>query len=158
MVVLLSCPRVTGAESVLPRLYEYNPRFLEEEFASKSGIIELDVFTVFGKRFSSSSSLERALERDLRKGISGTKQSRFEIVPDDGDSIFTVPDGMRIVPIRSPGSNIDLKIMDVFFIDLPGGGVLKAQFKSGLSMHLNKHTKIILRPSRKKLISIRVDW
>jgi hypothetical protein len=65
----------------------------------------------------------------------------------------------HLSPIRGPVSGgLDLKLRDVFLIDLPGGGVLKAQFRSGLSIQLDKNTRLILRPSRNKLVSIRIDW
>jgi len=149
---------VMGSESRIPLLYEYqSPVF--EHTVSSTDVLILDDFLVIGKRYQISPKVERDLERFLnRKEAFESKKHRIEIVPDNELTGPLLRDGYTRPPLASPGSSLDLKLRDVFLIDMPGGGVLKAQFRSGLSIQINKNTRFVLRPSRKKLVSIRVDW
>lgn len=146
-----------GAESRIPLLYEYQSPV--EILPSSPDVVRLDDFIVIGKRYQLSYTIERDLERFLnRKEAFEFKKRRIEIVPDGEPIPFSLWDERR-VPIRgSTSGGLDLKLRDVFEIDLPGGGVLKAQFRSGLSIQLDRKTRLILRPSRNKLITVRIDW
>lgn len=157
LLLALGSVMLEGAESRMPLLYEYQSS--TEIPLSSPDVLRLDDFMVIGKRYYLSPTIERDLERFLnRKEAFEFKKRRIEIVPDGEPIPFSLWDE-RTVPIRgSTSSGLDLKLRDVFDIDLPGGGVLKAQFRSGLSIQLNKKTRLILRPSRNKLITIKVDW
>jgi hypothetical protein len=149
---------LVGAESRIPLLYEYQSP-VPEPIASSGDILKLDDFIVFGKRYHLSPTIERDLERFLnRKEDFEIKKRRIEIVSEGELLPLSLRDEHRI-SIRGPvRSGLDSKLRDVFNIDLPGGGVLKAQFRSGLSIQIDKKTRLILRPSRNKLITIKVDW
>lgn len=150
-----------GDESRVPRLFEYQSVLPETHPVSGSNVLVLDDMIVVGNRYALSSFIQRDLERFLnkRESVELGKKRRIEIVPDGREDMQLLFDAERLTPIRgSVNSGLDLKVRDVFLIDMPGGGVLKAQFRSGISIQMGKNTKFILRPSRKKLVSIRVDW
>jgi hypothetical protein len=148
-----------GVESRVPLLYEY--RSPVEILPSSPDVVHLDDFIVIGKRDHLSYTIERDLERffNRRDFVDFGRKRRVELVTDGSEfANFTLRDS-HLSSIRGPvNSGLDLKLRDTFLIDLPGGGVLKAQFRSGLSIQLDKKTRLILRPSRNKLVSVRVDW
>ena len=146
-----------GSESKIPSLYEYQSSV--EVSIPSSVVLQLDEFTVASKRYHLSLITEREFERFLNKREDlQFKKNRIEIVSDIELLPLSFRGDYTHSLYASPGSGMDFKLRDVFLIDMPGGGVLKAQFRSGLSIQINKNTRFILRPSRKKLVSIRVDW
>jgi len=144
---------LSEGENKISRLYDYHSIVSVDK--SDSDIFYLEDFVIVGFKYQASQSAIRDLEIALEKKSTGPESNRIEIVPDGRDDMPRFLLDERVVPVR--GSE-GLKLDDFFLIDLPGGGVLRAQFRSGISMRVNKNMKIILRPSRKKLISFRWDW
>jgi len=153
----MMCTILGGAESRIPKLFEYQS-IPESSYTPGPDVFRLEDFIVVGSRYQFPEKVMRELSRDIESKTMTIRNRRVEIVPDGRSDMSELSFREHLVPMRGTSDALDLKLQDTFFIDLPGGGVLKAQFKSGLSMRLNKNMKIILRPSRKKLISFRWDW
>ena len=142
-----------GGESKILRLYDYNSIISVD--TSDLDVFHLEDFVVVELKYQTPKSAMRDLERVLEKRSTGSESNRIEIVPDGREDMPRFLLDERVIPVHGATG---LKLDDFFLIDLPGGGVLRAQFRSGVSMRVNKNMKIILRPSRKKLISVRWDW
>lgn len=153
----IACTTLEGAESRIPKLFEYQS-VPESSYAPGPDVFRLENFIVVGSRYQFSDKVMRELTRDIEGRTMTMRDRRIEIVPDGREDMSELAFTEHLVPMRGTSDALDLKLQDMFLIDLPGGGVLKAQFKSGLSMRVNRNMKIILRPSRKKLISFRWDW
>lgn len=147
-----------GGESRIPRLYEYHSGLSQSNDASETDVIVLENFLVLGVRYRLPPIIEKGLERALKNTSFPSRIRRFEIIPDDSEDVPSLLTDANVIPMIGTSDRFDLRVQDVFLIDLPGGGVLKARFRSGVSVRVNNHTQIILRPSRKRLVSIRWDW
>lgn len=120
-------------------------------------VVTLEPFEVTARRGIDQDKLFRDLSsaldpERLKLKVSGDKIS---IVPDlDAPPVGRNSDGNVVFG----GKRAYLAAKDIFEFDLPGGGVLKAQFRSGVSFKLDNGWKLILKPSRSKLLRLSKDF
>lgn len=135
-----------------------DPRFsygAKEKMPDKDTVV-LEPFVVMGRSFN---------EERLARKIDSALKARPEKLRVSGDKISIVPDLDKPIPGSRfedrtifAGEKIYRNANDIFELDLPGGNVLKAQFKSGVSFKLDDGWRLILKPSRSKLIRFTKDF
>ncbi len=145
-----------AGESKIPILFEYQPATADVA-SSDSDVLVLDEFRVVGTRIVLSRSLERELDRVLSGRPLSLESRQSMIVPDERLDLPREFYGIEREQFSRSKDRLSLKLQDTFFVNLFGEEVV-ANFRSGVSFKVRKDVKFVLKPSRRKLVSIRFDW
>lgn len=145
-----------AGESKIPILFEYQP-VTADVASSDSDVLVLDEFRVVGTRIVLSRSLERELDRVLSGRPLSLESRQSMIVPDERLDLPREFYGIEREQFSRSKDRLSLKLQDTFFVNLFGEEVA-ANFRSGVSFKVRKDVKFVLKPSRRKLVSIRFDW
>lgn len=152
LVFSVSLTPICARESRIPMLFEYS----SSDRVSSDTVI-LDSFVVEDRRLHSLSLPRELVERRGGDDVSLSSGRIFL----DTEWRSDLPREFYLTErqiFSRPDNRLALKLDDTFLIDLFGETMVRANFRSGLSFQVRKGVRIILKPSRRRLVSVRFDW